>query len=313
MEKLSGTILVVEDDNIARKIFCQKITEFGARAVEAKDGEEALEILKTTAIDVVLSDLVMPGISGVMLLHSMLERECLIPFILATGYSDKDSAIQALRLGAFDYLEKPVADQDLHDVLAEALRASRNQSKVLTTKPKHYDDDTKNDAAFQILRMRILRRNTREDQDGHTFSGREWGDLKDFFVEEASSQLIFCDASLINLLDGIDGERELSYVYRVIHALRSAADLIHVHDIAEFAGNYQTALASARLNIDGLTRDQIKTFQDANTALKEKVKALDDVSVIEVKLRLNQIVSQFTGDSGVQEPSNVITMKKSGS
>ncbi len=108
-------IIVVDDDQDSRKAISDFIQQLGHQVFECSGGSGALEILKTEQIHLVLSDIMMPGMSGVDLLKTIkadkdLENTIVVLF---TGYRDVNSAIEALRNGAYDYLLKPVKPEEL--------------------------------------------------------------------------------------------------------------------------------------------------------------------------------------------------------
>lgn len=106
-------ILIVDDEEVVRLSYSRTLTN-GRRNVEmAKSGMEALRIMEGRAIDVVLLDLRMPGMDGITALKTIKERwpECEV--VIITGYPSVETAKEAVRLGAYDYLAKPVAPDDI--------------------------------------------------------------------------------------------------------------------------------------------------------------------------------------------------------
>jgi len=114
-------ILVVEDDADLREALVDTLELAGHRVVSAPDGEAALTVLDREAVDLVLSDVQMPGIDG----HELLRRSKLakpgIPFILMTAYGQIERAVEAMRDGAADYLPKPFEPDRLLAVVARYL------------------------------------------------------------------------------------------------------------------------------------------------------------------------------------------------
>lgn len=91
----------------------------------ATNGIEALEILRTQPIDVIVSDISMPKMDGIELLEKVRQQNVAIPFIIVTGYGDKGNAVKALRLGAFDLIDKPIRIETLRTRISAALSASQ--------------------------------------------------------------------------------------------------------------------------------------------------------------------------------------------
>ncbi|NLO71709.1 MAG: sigma-54-dependent Fis family transcriptional regulator [Porphyromonadaceae bacterium] len=105
---MNGKILIVEDD-ISFGTMLQKWFERNGFSAQWCSGmQSAQKLLSETAYDVVLSDLRLPDGDGIMLLNWLNERQLTVPVIIMTGYAEIQTAVSAMKLGAFDYLEKPV-------------------------------------------------------------------------------------------------------------------------------------------------------------------------------------------------------------
>ena len=99
-------ILVVDDDEIIRETLCELLSaEYVCETAET--AEKALAKLETETFDVVLTDISMPGLSGLELLGRVLQKYPKTPVIIVSGISDQDHAEGLIKLGAFDYLLKP--------------------------------------------------------------------------------------------------------------------------------------------------------------------------------------------------------------
>ncbi|MFQ5353362.1 MAG: diguanylate cyclase [Thermodesulfobacteriota bacterium] len=108
-----GNILVVDDDEFFRVRYSDVLREGGYTVSQASCGEDALDIISGQDIDVVITDLVMPGINGQAVLEGAKQRKALIEVIVVTGHTSIESAIESLKKGAFDYISKPVNDDEL--------------------------------------------------------------------------------------------------------------------------------------------------------------------------------------------------------
>ena len=113
-------ILVVDDEAIARENLVHVLVKAGYRATAAADGREALAVLAGDPFDLVITDLRMPGLNGMELLTAVKRRHPEVEVIVATGYAAVDSAVSAMRLGAFTYVAKPVR---VEEVLAQTAKA----------------------------------------------------------------------------------------------------------------------------------------------------------------------------------------------
>lgn len=114
-------ILVVDDEEIVLKS-CRKILEGGGHQVfTALSGEDAFDLLEKELFDIVITDMKMPGIDGIQVLERVKEKHPDIAVIMITGYSTVQSAVQAMKLGAFDYIPKPFTPDEVLIVVEKAL------------------------------------------------------------------------------------------------------------------------------------------------------------------------------------------------
>jgi len=120
-----GKILIAEDDPHLRKVLASELEGEGYETQGAADGRRALESLAETPVDLILTDLVMPGIDGLELLRRVKNLDTELPVVLMTGFGGVDTAVAALRSGAFDYLTKPLRLDELLVVIERALERSR--------------------------------------------------------------------------------------------------------------------------------------------------------------------------------------------
>lgn len=116
-------VLVVDDETSVRSALGKFLTKKGYEVLQAKGGEEALTEYKVERPDVVLLDIRMPGVSGMDVLRSIQQQEPDTIIIMTTAVNEVESAVEAMKLGAFDYLVKPV---DLNQLMASLERANKH-------------------------------------------------------------------------------------------------------------------------------------------------------------------------------------------
>lgn len=119
-------ILVVDDEGAIRYSVSKTLERVGYRVITASSGEEALDLMERQDFDVVLTDIRMPGISGVDLLAMIREKSPDIVVILMTGYASLGTAVESLRLGAHDYLIKPSSSEDIRESVRRGMERSVN-------------------------------------------------------------------------------------------------------------------------------------------------------------------------------------------
>jgi len=100
-------VLVVDDDEMVRFVLNEKLAEVGYTVTDACDGQSALELFRGTAFDAVLLDLKMPGMDGITTLREMRRHDPDVPVIMVTAFGDISTAVEAIKLGAYDFTEKP--------------------------------------------------------------------------------------------------------------------------------------------------------------------------------------------------------------
>lgn len=117
-----STILLVEDEPLIREAFALRLSERGYVVQTAKSGEEGLALLRTSPPDILVLDMVMPGLSGLDLLREVRAADLEIPVILLTARGTVKDAVEAMRLGAFDFVTKNIDMDELFLSLSNAAR-----------------------------------------------------------------------------------------------------------------------------------------------------------------------------------------------
>ncbi|MFT3916250.1 MAG: sigma-54 dependent transcriptional regulator [Anaeromyxobacteraceae bacterium] len=116
-------VLIVDDEVNIRRVLAAMLRREGYEVTTAGDGEQALAVLQKTPVHVVVTDLVMPRLGGMELLRKVAADFPDVPVILITAHGSVDSAVAALKAGAFDYITKPFEQDELRKVIAKATRA----------------------------------------------------------------------------------------------------------------------------------------------------------------------------------------------
>ena len=106
-------ILIIDDEEVVLAGLSHILKKNGYRAVTANSGEQGLEVLKKEKPQLIITDLIMNGIGGLEVLKQVKETEPEIIVVIMTGHGEMDSSIEALRLGASDYLLKPYKEEEL--------------------------------------------------------------------------------------------------------------------------------------------------------------------------------------------------------
>lgn len=122
MTEPSQTLLVVDDDESLRRVIEFSLTERGYRVLTASSAEDALRTFGSEQVDAVITDIKMPDMDGIGLLERLKAMRPEVPVVLLTAHGTIGSAVEAMKLGAFDYLTKPFARDQLVATVDKALR-----------------------------------------------------------------------------------------------------------------------------------------------------------------------------------------------
>jgi nitrogen regulation protein NR(I) len=121
---MADRVLVVDDEQSLRKVLAATLQREGYEVTVCAEGEEALQALDRDGADVVVTDLVMPKMDGLTLLRRATARHPDVPVIVITAHGRIDSAVEAMKAGAFDFLAKPFEHAELKAIIAKAARQS---------------------------------------------------------------------------------------------------------------------------------------------------------------------------------------------
>lgn len=119
------TVFIVDDDDAVRDSLSFLLKSVGISSRTFASGDEFLEAFSVDWTGCILLDIRMPGISGMEVQRRLVEQECSLPIIFITGHGDIPMAVEAMHLGAHDFVQKPFHDQELLDRIQAALTARR--------------------------------------------------------------------------------------------------------------------------------------------------------------------------------------------
>ena len=123
-------ILIVDDEEILRNMLTDVLSEEGYQISQASNGEEAVKMLKEDYYEIVLTDIMMPGLDGIGVLKAAKEIEPGNDVIVMTGYASVETAVESIRLGASDYITKPFNIDQIKIVIARTLQRRVLERKV---------------------------------------------------------------------------------------------------------------------------------------------------------------------------------------
>ncbi|HAB01596.1 MAG TPA: fused response regulator/phosphatase [Pseudomonas sp.] len=128
MQKISATLLIIDDDDVVRASLAAYLEDSGFSVLQAGNGQQGLQVFEQQQPDLVICDLRMPQMGGLELIRQISEREPQLPVIVVSGAGVMSDAVEALRLGAADYLIKPLEDLA---VLEHSVRRALDRSHLV--------------------------------------------------------------------------------------------------------------------------------------------------------------------------------------
>ena len=127
MHKPSATLLIIDDDDVVRASLAAYLDDSGFRVLQAGNGPQGMELFESEQPDLVICDLRMPQMDGLELIRQISERQLDLPVIVVSGAGVMSDAVEALRLGAADYLSKPLEDLAM---LEPSVRRALDRSRL---------------------------------------------------------------------------------------------------------------------------------------------------------------------------------------
>jgi nitrogen regulation protein NR(I) len=122
-------VLIIDDDETVRNVLQTFLSNNGFEVTLAHDGSSGLELIKEGRFDLILTDLVMPGLGGIEILKEISSFHITAPILMITAFGTVQSAVDAMKLGAFDYVTKPFNLEEILIVINKALNVSKLQQE----------------------------------------------------------------------------------------------------------------------------------------------------------------------------------------
>ncbi len=147
------TILIIDDESSIRESLASFLTDEGYRVLKAGDGKTGLYFFFSNRVDVVITDLKMPEKTGIQVMEEISTQSPETPMIVISGYGEKKDIIAALRMGAKDYITKPIEDLDMiHHVIRKVL-----ENKYLVEENQRYRDRLeKSETQYRTITEQIV-------------------------------------------------------------------------------------------------------------------------------------------------------------
>jgi CheY-like chemotaxis protein len=290
-------ILLVDDNEDFLEVLSMDIEDLGFPTVTALSVDEAFQKLGTTHIDIIVSDLHMEGKSGMDFIFELRDKKNLIPFIFLTGAATKTVAVEALRNGAFDLLEKPIEPEELARVLRSAgklvhsIKAdSHSHSQVIREKDdpmivnlrssaRAFDDLARDSgiesnpaAAFviDVPRDATTGEAKADPQAAPMLSGNFEEAAQNIKVKTLIDDLLKRNETAIDQLDnGQFAKTSLSFLSRSYNIVRENAEQINDSMLGSACETASSCFSYYRVNPKSLNKNSVILFKKYNEYLRE--------------------------------------------
>jgi len=199
-------ILVVDDESAIRRALRPPLVELGFQVAEASRGEEALQMLRATVYDAVLLDVNMPGIGGIETLRRIRAFAPRLPILMLTVRDQEEDKVQALDLGADDYVTKPFSTRELIARIRAAVRRVKAPARA-------------EDAPIEIgeIRLEPVKRNVTKRGEQVHLTRKEF-DILHCLMSRAGRVITY--ARLLTAVWGADCREEVEYLRTFVRQLR---------------------------------------------------------------------------------------------
>jgi len=135
-------ILIIDDENDLRFVLKRFLSKHGYEVLEASSGKKALELLRSNEVDLILCDFKLDDMDGDVVLKAIKEINATVPVIIITGYSNIKTAVEVMRLGAIDYVTKPLLPEEILLTIRKAIDAPAQESSTAASKQNGYTRTT---------------------------------------------------------------------------------------------------------------------------------------------------------------------------
>src|SRR3990170_608938 len=129
-KSLAGRILFIDDDKAGREVALFNLRRAGYELTPASDGQEGLSLFSPEKFDLVITDVKMPGISGIEVLRRIREQDSDVPVLVITAFGNVETAVEAMKEGAYDFIGKPFHREQLLLAVEKALERQRLSAEV---------------------------------------------------------------------------------------------------------------------------------------------------------------------------------------
>ncbi len=263
-------ILVVDDEKSIRTTLREFIEEDGHEVLTAEDAEEALSLLGEDSFDIVVTDIILPRVTGVALLDRIRSIGPDVQVVMITGEPNVETAAAAVRAGAFDYLSKPISQNEIRAVIASAVRVKTlaDRRAQLEEENRRYQEDLEQEVSRKTDALRASEANYRTLFENSPIS---------LWLEDYSEVKSFLDARRHEMLGDPAG-----YFEEHPEVVDACIRLVRVDDVNEATLTLHSAESKEQLlgSLEGvLTKRSRREYADQLVLIAEGARSFEKTTV----------------------------------
>lgn len=266
-------VLIIDDDEMVCKVLSLTLKRSGMTVLTSTNPIEGLEIVRSQPLDIVISDVRMPGMSGLELLQILRDEGILTPFVIISAQSSRDILLSSLRIGAFDFISKPMQASTISQLMDEAIRVNERQKMISLMKPTEMNAHEQA-LSWTLANVAPLVAFVADRLDQKTLEVLNEKDPRQRTFAAGILALHSARSNMDNLRNFQGRTWDLGVLIRIFHGLRASFEALGDTAITPHLAKLEDCFAWLRVRPEDLANDLAVTLALIGDQLSQLFKAL---------------------------------------